>query len=191
MYSVPQNEQFTIFAASLGLGFLLGILYDVLRALRLSITKSRVALVIFDVLYFVLFGIITFLFILALNKGEIRFYIIVGEMIGAVFYYISFGIAVIKITDKAVALLHKLYAFIFRIISAPFRLIKWLFSRIIKKWKNFSAKREKNSQKKRKKLLPKLRLYVYNLFGMLFPKKVGLRKGGSGFGKNKEEEKAS
>ncbi len=190
MYSVPQSEQLTIFAAALGLGFLLGILYDVLRAFRLSITKSRIALIGFDIIYFLLFGIITFLFILALNKGEIRFYIIAGELIGAFFYYVSFGIAVIKITNKVVSLLHKLYALIFKIISAPFRLIKKFFCRIAEKWKSFHAKREKKSQKIRKKLLPKLHLYVYNLFGMLFPKKCGLKKGGNSFGRNKKREKA-
>ena len=67
MYSVPQSEQLTIFISSLGLGFLLGILYDVLRALRLSLTKSKGAIVFFDILYFILFGFCTFIFILALN----------------------------------------------------------------------------------------------------------------------------
>lgn len=189
MYSVPQSEQLLIFVSSLGMGFLLGILYDVLRALRLSITRSRIALVFFDILYFILFGLFSFLFILALNKGEIRFYIIIGEIIGALFYYISFGIAVIKITDKTVALLRKLYSLIFKVISAPFRLIKKLFCRLKSKMEKLSAKTEKKSQKIRKKHLPKLRLYVYNLFGMLFPSKTLLRKGGYGFGRGKKEEK--
>ena len=43
----------------------------------------------------------------------------------------------------------------------------------------------------RKKLLPKLRLYVYNLLGILFANKPIGKKGGRDFGKGKEEEKAS
>ena len=187
MYSVPQSEQLTCFLCSLGMGFLLGILYDVLRVIRLSFTKSKIALIVFDILYFVLFGVLTFLFILALNKGEVRSYIIVGELIGALFYYISFGIAVIKFTDKAILVLKRIFAFIFKVITAPFRLIKRLLVFIIQPILKFFKKTEKKSVKISKKLLPKLRLYVYNLFGMLFPHKSSLKKGGSSFGKNKEE----
>lgn len=187
MYSVPQSEQLTCFLSSLGMGFLLGVLYDVLRAIRLSFTKSKIALVIFDILYFVLFGVLTFLFILAFNKGEVRSYIIAGELMGALFYYISFGIAVIKFTDKAIILLKRFYAFIFKVISAPFRLIKRLFLLISKPILKFFRKTEKKSVKIRKKLLPKLHIYVYNLFGVLFADKSSFKKGGSSFGKNKKE----
>lgn len=191
MYSVPQSEQLTIFISSLGLGFLLGILYDILRALRLSLTKSKGALIFFDILYFLLFGFCTFLFILALNKGEVRFYIIAGELIGAIFYYISFGIAVIKITDHAVKLLRQFYAFLFKVISAPFRLVKKVFSALFEKISELFRKTEKKSSKMRKKLLPKLRLYVYNLLGILLANKPITKKGGRDFGKGKEDEKAN
>lgn len=187
MYSVPQSEQLTCFLFSLGMGFLLGILYDVLRAIRLSFTKSKIALIIFDVLYFVLFGILTFLFILAFNKGEVRFYIIAGELLGAFFYYIAFGIAVIKFTDKVVIFLQKVRSVILKAITFPFRLLKRLLLCILKPFFKLLQKTEKKSAKIRKKLLPKLRLYVYNLFGILFAHKLSLKKGGSGFGKNKEE----
>lgn len=191
MYSVPQSEQLTIFISSLGLGFLLGMLYDILRALRLSLTKSKGAIVFFDILYFLLFGFCTFLFILALNKGEVRFYIIAGELIGAIFYYISFGIAVIKITDRAVKLLRRFYTFLFKVVSAPFRLIKKVFLALFGKISEVFIKTEKKSSKIRKKLLPKLQLYVYNLLGILFANKPIGKKGGRDFGKSKEEEKAT
>ncbi len=189
MYSVPQNEQLAILASSLGVGFLLGVLYDVIRALRLSLTRSKIAVLVCDIIYFLLFGLISFLFILALNKGEIRFYIIVGELIGAFFYYISLGIAVIKLTDKAVSLLRKLYSLVFRVICAPFkalgRLFSWLFGKISKLFK----KTEKKSSKIQKNLLPKARLYVYNLFGILLAGRFNSKKGGRDFGKTEEEQK--
>ena len=190
MYSVPQSEQLSIFLASLGAGFLLGILYDVLRALRLSITLSKVAIVIFDLLYFFLFGLFSFLFILALNKGEIRSYIIAGELIGALFYYVSFGIVAIKFTDLFVKTLRRFYAIIFRLISAPFRFIKRIFSYLRIKINKLFKKTEKNSQKMRKKHLPKLRIYVYNLFGIFLASFNSSEKGGGKNGKEKEQKKA-
>ncbi len=190
MYSVPQSEQLTIFVASLGLGFLLGIMYDVFRAIRLSLTNSKIAVIVFDLLYFFFFGLFSFLFILALNKGEIRFYIIAGEFIGALFYYISFGIAAIKFTDLCVRGLKRVYKFIFKLISAPFRLIKRVFLHLSKKLKRLFKKTEKNSEKTRKKHLPKARIYVYNLFGIFLASLKPKKKGGARNGKEKKQEKA-
>ena len=187
MYSVPQNEQLAIFALSLGLGFLLGVLYDVMRAIRLSVTRSKIVLIICDVLYFILFGLISFLFILALNKGEIRFYIIMGEVIGAFFYYISLGIAVIKITDKAISLLRKFYSLAFKVVSAPFKALGKVFSAIFRKFSKLFKKTEKKSEKIQKNLLPKSRLYVYNLLGILLAGRFNFKKGGRDFGKTEEE----
>ncbi len=167
MYTVDQSEQMLIFLASLGVGFLLGILYDFLRAVRLSFTRGKIAVVIFDLIYFFSVALFSYIFILAANKGEVRSYIIIGELLGAVFYYFSFGIAVIKITDRFVSLLKNFYAFIFKIISFPFRLIKRLFSKVFNKLKTFFKKTEKKSEKIQKKVLPKARMYVYNLFGIL------------------------
>ncbi len=187
MYSVPQTEQLSIFTASLGLGFLLGILYDIFRAIRLSVTKGKIAVVISDVLYFLCVGLASFLFILSLNKGEIRSYIIAGEVIGAVFYYFSFGIAAMKITDYLVKLLRRFYSFVFKVISAPFRLIKRAFSHLLEKLKIVFKKTSKNSQKMRKKHLPKARMYVYNLFGIFLANTKTEKKGGGRLGKNKKE----
>ena len=188
MYSVEQSEQTLIFVASLGVGFLLGILYDIFRALRLSFTKGKAAIVIFDLLYFFAVAFLSFLFILASNKGEVRSYIIMGELLGAVFYYFSLGIAVIRITDTAVTVLKRLYGFLFKIISFPFRFIYRAISKIFGKMKSFFKKSEKNSKKIQKKVLPKVRVYVYNLFDILCAGSHKTRKGGKVGGSTGKEE---
>jgi spore cortex biosynthesis protein YabQ len=86
MYSFEQSEQLRLFLLSLGAGFFLGIIYDILRTIRLTLTKSKKVIFIFDVLYFILFGLGTFIFFLATNKGEFRSYMILGEIIGWIFY---------------------------------------------------------------------------------------------------------
>lgn len=192
MYSVPQNQQLIIFLCSLGMGFLLGVLYDILRAIRLTITKSKVAVVIFDIIYFILFGTLTFLFIIAMNKGEVRAYMIIGELIGAVFYYFSFGIAAIKITDVIVAFVRKLFRLMIKGVCFPFRVLSRLFSTIFHKIWNFCKNLIKKFKKFRKKHLPKLHIYVYNLFGILSVRRNQSKKGGKGFEQrnksNKKEE---
>lgn len=189
MYSVDQSEQLIIFIGSLGVGFLLGIVYDVFRAIRLSFTKSKVAVVVSDVLYFTLFALATFIYALAANKGEVRSYIIIGELSGAAFYYFSFGLAVIKLTDRFVTAFNRFKAFLFKVISAPFRLIRKVFGKLYRKIWAFLKKSEKKSEKIQKNLLPKARLYVYNLLGIFGVGKTHFRKGGGDFGKEKNEQK--
>lgn len=188
MYTVEQSEQTLIFVASLGVGFLLGILYDIFRALRLSFTKGKAAIVIFDLLYFFAVAFLSFLFILASNKGEVRSYIIIGELLGAVFYYFSLGIAVIKITDNFVKVLKCFYAFVFKVVSFPFRVIGKFFYRFCNKIKSFFKKSEKKSKKIQKKVLPKVRVYVYNLLDILFVGSHKTRKGGKVGGSTEKEE---
>ncbi len=147
MYSVAHSQQLSIFIGALGLGFLLGILYDVFRAIRISFTSLKIINIIFDLLYFFVFSISTFLYILALNKGEVRFYIIAGEIIGAAVYYLSFGIAAIKLTNKLSRLIKSLFSCIFKAFSLPFRFVTNIFSRLSEKISGHFKKSKKNSEK--------------------------------------------
>ena len=167
MYSFEQSAQLKLFLLSLGAGFLLGIVYDILRTIRLTFSKGKVIIFIFDVLYFIIFALLTFLFFLATNKGEFRSYMILGEILGWLFYYFSFGLAAKSFTNAFVKLLHTIFKFIFKVISAPFLFVFKVFLKIKDKFSGFFQKVIKKSQKNRKKHLPKLRLYVYNLLGIL------------------------
>ncbi len=187
MYNVYQSEQMLIFLASLGTGFLLGVLYDFLRTIRLSFTKGKIAVIIFDLLYFFMVAFLSYIFILAANKGEVRSYIIIGELLGAVFYYFSLGFALMKLTDKFVLLLKRFYLFVFKIISFPFCLIKSTFLKLYEKLKSFFQKSEKKSKKIQKKVLPKARVYVYNLFGILCAGSQKSKKGGKAYGEGEKE----
>lgn len=185
MYSFEQSEQLKLFLLSLGAGFVLGILYDILRTVRLTFTKSKKVIFIFDILYFFLFGLGTFIFFLATNKGEFRSYMIFGEILGWIFYYLSFGLAAKSFTDAFVNAIHTVFKFVFKIISAPFLLIFKVFLKINEKISLVSQKVTKKMQKNRKKHLQKLRLYVYNLLGILKGNGLSKKKGGC----NNEEQK--
>ncbi len=192
MYGISQSPQLFIFFGALGLGFLIGILYDLLRGIRLSISRGKALLIAFDILFLTLSGLSTFIYCLAFCQGAIRFYVIFGEITGYIFYYFSFGIAAIKLTDFLVRTLRTIYHYIFKVISAPFKLIYKLLVIIKSKMQLHFKKSTKNSEKIKKKHLPKLRLYVYNLFGVLFTNRKSSKKGGSDNGKTiKEKEKKS
>ena len=66
------SVQTEIFLLSLGFGFLLGILYDIFRTMRLIISKSVTFTVIMDILYFLLCSLLIFCFNLVADSGKIR-----------------------------------------------------------------------------------------------------------------------
>lgn len=185
MYSFEQSEQLKLFLLSLGAGFLLGIVYDILRTIRLTLSKGKAIIFIFDVLYFIIFGLATFLFFLATNKGEFRSYMIFGEVLGWLFYYLSFGLAAKSFTDAFVKAIHTIFKFIIKVISAPFLLIFKVFLKIKEKILHFFQKVKKKTQKNRKKHLPKVRLCVYNLLG-IFKRQRNVKKK-EGYNNEKEE----
>ena len=175
MYSFEQSEQLNLFLLSLGAGFILGIVYDILRAIRLTISKGKFIIFVFDIIYFLIFSLATFLFFLAVNKGEFRSYMIFGEILGFIFYYISFGIAAKSFTDVFVTAIHKTFSFLFKIIITPFKAIFRVFCKIKSKISQNFKKLSKKYEKNRKKHLPKLRLFVYNLLG-IFEKQRKVKK---------------
>ncbi len=185
MYSVPQVEQLKIFVSALGMGFLLGAVYDFFRVVRLSLSRKKVCTVIFDVLYFLVFGFATYTFTLAANKGAIRWYIIIGELGGAAIWYLSFAPVSHKLTDKFIRAL----SFLYSCILAPFRALKHSVISLLPKLDQKRKKTLKKSEKISKKLLPKLQIYVYNLICILIGKSTFSKKGGSEFGKQKEKER--
>ncbi len=152
-------EQTRIFLYALGFGFLLGILYDVFRTIRLIISDSRIFVLIMDLLYFSVCAFLTFCFLLVMDSGKIRLYVALGEILGWLIYYFSFGAIAMKATNAAVSLFR-------RMISALFKPLKRIFSRIIRKMEKFSEKSKKiirKSDKKTKFSLQKHKSIVYNL----------------------------
>ena len=173
MYSFDSSAQPGLLLLSLGVGFALGLLYDLFRTVRLAFfARSAAAVVIFDILYFAVFGLLSFIFILALNKGEVRLYIILAELAGAAVYYFSFGAAAIRLTDAFLRLFRRVCGCVYATVSLPFkalnRVISGLSRRIIKKTKKICVGKRFFLQKD----LKKIRICVYNLIGVFYRRKI-------------------
>ncbi len=93
-------SQLLIFGYSCILGTGLGLLYDFFRIIRMMINPRNIAVFIQDVIYFIISGIITFLFVLGFNRGEARFYILAGEGIGWIVYHITLGEIIYKYSGR-------------------------------------------------------------------------------------------
>jgi len=141
-----QTRQFLL---CLGFGFALGILYDVFRVVRLLTNKAgKIALLAQDILYCLLCTGFTFFFLLSIGDGVLRAYAVLGEILGWLIYYVSFGTVALRSSEWLVRALRRAARALSNWVAAPFlRLLhltgkitaalrRWLIRLKIKK-KNF------------------------------------------------------
>ncbi len=133
-------KETTIFLQSCLLGAVLGFCYDGLRIFRIAIKCHSFVIAIQDILYCVLAAILTFSFVLAYHHGALRVYILAGELLGAVVYFFTISIVLLKISKFIIWLIKKiLYILLFPFIWI-IRLFKKLFMKLFKGiWKKMKG----------------------------------------------------
>ena len=162
-YMQGVSEQLSVFLYSFGLGFLLGVLYDLFRMLRKIFPFGRVLIFIQDFLYVIICAFVTFCFALVLNDGRIMFYIFFGEALGWIIYYFSVGVLVMRAVNSAVSGIRRLSRAIAAAIKRP---LNFAFGKIKSAASKLGAKTKINSKKVAKNanfLLKKSRGMLYTL----------------------------
>lgn len=164
LYSLSLAEQTKGFLLSLGMGFLLGIFYDFIRIIRISFLRGKSGVIISDVFFCAVACLVTFLFCLTVNEGEIRLFLVLGETAGFFAYYFSLGAVIFACSEKIIGFIKKLIKSILSVILFP---LKWVFVKFCKLFKNLLTKSRKNGKKLKNKsnfLLKVNKLMLYNLF---------------------------
>lgn len=123
------SRQVYCFLMSIGVGALLGCVYDVFKLLHIFLPSKKIVVFIEDILYWIIAGFVTFIFILVFNSGEIRGFLLIGELCGFVIYYFLMSPFVIKLLKSLISITVAVLKFIFRIIFTP---IKFFFRIILK-----------------------------------------------------------
>lgn len=115
-------SQVTVFLFAMLLGAFLSLFFDGFRILNVVLKLNLKRIFFEDITYFILSAIITFMYILVMNSGEIRFYIIFGEAIGWLIYRATLG-----------KFIYKIILFIVKLLSRwLFRLKNYFISKIPK-----------------------------------------------------------
>lgn len=112
-YIVGMPRQTTNFLLSLGFGFCIGVLYDVVRTIRLIFGGGKRTVLIFDILYSAFAGLVTFIFSLVITNGMVMAYVVFGEVLG--FLYITLRSACLQ-CDFPSALPKLLKAFLLKFL---------------------------------------------------------------------------
>lgn len=93
---ISVSSQMTLFLLSMAIGGIFGLVYDVLYLGRLLVCCGKFLSFVCDCLYLSACGVFTFLFLLAGNAGEVRLFVLEGELLGFLLYRLTLGGPVAK-----------------------------------------------------------------------------------------------
>lgn len=152
------REQVLLFLFSALLGVGLGVLFDCFRALRALIPHTRFFVGLEDVLFLLVWGFSLVTFAMEKGRGEVRFYYLLGSIIGFTLYFFTVGSVVNSVIKILIGTLFRisrgLYKFLVRPIVKIFVVIakkSWdFFVRIHLRFKKIARNNQihlKNSSK--------------------------------------------
>ncbi len=148
MFGFGIAEQTRVFILAFGFGFLLGIVYDTLRVIRMLFADTKKLIAVQDIVFSLITFFAVFNFFLVVNKGEFRGFLFLSIAMGFLLYRLSFGAFVIFIFNKIIVLFKiiiKIFLFPFRIIFRPVKRMAKFFVKKLKKVKKNSNLHLKNT----------------------------------------------
>lgn len=122
-----ENQAYIFFIFILN-GFLIGLLFDIFRILRKSFKTSDFITILQDILFWILTGVIILYSIFKFNNGELRGYIFIGILIGAIIYLLLFSKLFISVNVFIINILKKI---VYYILILPIKTIFKFLRRII------------------------------------------------------------
>jgi len=104
-------------------GMLIAFIYDLFRVKRKTIRTKTLGVVIEDFLFWILAALVMFSVVYYSNEGEVRGYIFIGTIIGAVLYALLLSRVIMKFFFAVIFLLKKIFGAIWLVLSYPFKIV--------------------------------------------------------------------
>ena len=95
-------QQSRAFLLSFVLGAGLGVLYGLIRFLRVLLKPSKFAVTVLDVSFMLIWSLAVFFFSLAYLSGYVRFYVILGSLGGFLLYRSSVGHIIVRLYSPVI-----------------------------------------------------------------------------------------
>lgn len=118
---ISSTGQTFVFLMAICFGAALGVVYDVFRVFRVAVPCNRAAVFAQDVFFWLLCAVSSFIFLLYVNTGVVRAFVLLGELVGATLYYVTLGAMVMRSAKLIVGALRRLFRFFGRLIVRPLR----------------------------------------------------------------------
>ncbi len=129
-----QNQVYLFFVTIL-IGFIIGLIYDFFRILRKVFTHSNTLVYFEDILFWLFSTFIAFFILLHKNNLEFRFYLLIGIVLGLIFYFAIISTFVLKISLTIIEQLLKPIAFLYKFLKPHFKKATILKNKAINKEK--------------------------------------------------------
>lgn len=92
------------------IGVVFSVIYDIIRGIRYELVKSKIFEFVADVLWFASFSLVTFIYIMIRNNGQMRVFFIIGELCGMILYFFTVSKFIVKGLRKLNCMLRKIMA---------------------------------------------------------------------------------
>jgi hypothetical protein len=159
VYLQDMATQTRLFLFFLALGFLLGLVYDAVRALRVLFLSPRRPTLVLDAVFGGVAAAVSFLALLALNDGDVQYFSLLGEGLGALVYAFSLGQAGVRWRVQIFRTKNKL-------VQALLRPMRWFVRKIRAFGQRIGGaihKLSEKQQQKRQKRLQSATEMQYNI----------------------------
>ena len=134
------SQQAGIFAAAIGFGLCLGIVYDLLRLWRREGKLPFVPVLLLDLFYFALYTFSTFLFLMDQCSGELRPNVLLGQLLGAVLWFCTLSRLFLKLGERIVGLAKGGGRLLFRLTVLPLLVVSRKIAAILERFGRFLKK---------------------------------------------------
>ncbi len=111
------------FLWSLALGAAAGVFYDLFRIKRKIIHTPGLAVIIEDIVYFILTGVAVFLIAYVKNSGQLRWQGLIGICAGFFLYRLILKDIFVELVVKFIYLIVKCIKWLIKILIFPFRIV--------------------------------------------------------------------
>ena len=120
------KEELWIFGCACLLGVFFGAVYNVARVVRAFFKHNRVMVFLEDFLYMLFVSLCFFVFSMELVRGQLRFFVLAGNLLGFSLFHLTAGNFVVMVARKTAFLLRKwifmpIYGRIFQPMLMGFR----------------------------------------------------------------------
>lgn len=118
------------------IGILGGFFYGLIRLFRIYISHNILAMYFEDIVFWLLYAIVTFLTMLCINYGSIRPYILIAIAIGFIFYSLLIHNYVLMVLNPIIDIIRLLIEAVLlpiRLLLLPFQKILLILKKLLKK----------------------------------------------------------
>lgn len=148
IYLPSTADQISLLLQSFGFGFLLGILYELLRGIRIALGTKGYRLLLWDFVYSVACFLPAFIFFMAVHEGKLRLFALTAVAGGWATERLTLGYYWGRVVRLCKRWVYKLFAPICRKFQKILRFLQKSFKNLLQKQKHLLYNTKENRQKR-------------------------------------------